>query len=308
MKKPMLLLFTVGMTLCGFAQEIKFETTEHDFGIVDYNAPAVYDFVFTNTGTEPLIVQKPKTSCACALPSWPKDPIMPGKQDKVSVTYNTNKVGKFNRYVTVTSNAINSPTIVLKIRGEVLHGGAGVKIVYRNGYYGIESDEGRIVIPVEYEMIKKSNYSSNLQLKKNGKWGTADKTGHIFIPCEYDEEFDLDADGWVKKGGKWGIIDKENRVIIPFDYEYASLSIKTAKRNGIVKKGGKWGKIDVENNKVIIPFEYEMLSEFVGNSMLVKKNGKFGAFDASGKTIILPFEYNTEEELIEALQKKLSGK
>ena len=69
---------------------------------------------------EPLIVQKPKSSCGCTVPSWPKEPILPGESDVIKVTYRTNRVGVINKSVTVTSNAVKNGTVVLRIKGKVL--------------------------------------------------------------------------------------------------------------------------------------------------------------------------------------------
>jgi hypothetical protein len=100
--------------------EIEFEKIVHDYGEVPYNGNGECEFRFTNTGNEPLLVQKPKSSCGCTIPSWPKEPILPGESEVIKVTYRTNRVGNINKTVTVTSNAISNPTVVLRITGRVL--------------------------------------------------------------------------------------------------------------------------------------------------------------------------------------------
>ncbi len=100
--------------------EIEFEKVVHDYGDVPYNGNGECEFRFTNTGNEPLLVQKPKSSCGCTIPSWPKEPILPGETEVIKVTYRTNRVGNINKTVTVTSNAISNPTVVLRITGRVL--------------------------------------------------------------------------------------------------------------------------------------------------------------------------------------------
>ena len=100
--------------------EIEFEKVVHDYGDVPYNGNGECEFRFTNTGNEPLLVQKPKSSCGCTIPSWPKEPILPGESEVIKVTYRTNRVGNINKTVTVTSNAISNPTVVLRITGRVL--------------------------------------------------------------------------------------------------------------------------------------------------------------------------------------------
>jgi hypothetical protein len=100
--------------------EIEFEKVVHDYGDVPYNGNGECEFRFTNTGTEPLLIQKPKSSCGCTIPSWPNEPILPGESDVIKVTYRTNRAGNINKTVTVTSNAVNNSTVVLRIKGRVL--------------------------------------------------------------------------------------------------------------------------------------------------------------------------------------------
>jgi hypothetical protein len=100
--------------------EIEFEKTVHDYGDVPFNGNGKCEFRFTNTGNEPLLIQKPKSSCGCTIPSWPQEPILPGESEVIKVTYRTNRPGIINKTVTVTSNAVNNPTVVLRIKGRVL--------------------------------------------------------------------------------------------------------------------------------------------------------------------------------------------
>ena len=100
--------------------EIEFEKIVHDYGDVPYNGNGECEFRFTNTGNEPLLVQKPKSSCGCTIPSWPKEPILPGESEVIKVTYRTNRAGMINKTVTVASNAVKNSTVVLRIKGRVL--------------------------------------------------------------------------------------------------------------------------------------------------------------------------------------------
>ena len=100
--------------------EIVFEKVVHDYGDVPYNGNGECEFRFTNTGDEPLLVQKPKSSCGCTIPSWPNEPILPGESEVIKVTYKTNRVGQINKTVTVNSNAVKNSTVVLRIKCRVL--------------------------------------------------------------------------------------------------------------------------------------------------------------------------------------------
>ena len=100
--------------------EIKFEKVVHDYGDVPFNGNGKCEFRFTNTGDAPLLIQKPKSSCGCTIPSWPDKPILPGESEVIKVTYRTNRAGNFNKTITVTSNSIKNSTVVLHIKGRVL--------------------------------------------------------------------------------------------------------------------------------------------------------------------------------------------
>lgn len=118
----LLIFFFVGFN---FAQdsrqngpEINFEKLVHDFGKVMQGEKAEYDFRFSNTGKEPLIISDVRSSCGCTVPEWPKNPILPGNSSVIKVKYNSNNAGIINKQVTIISNSMNSPT-VLRIAGSV---------------------------------------------------------------------------------------------------------------------------------------------------------------------------------------------
>lgn len=101
------------------APEILFEKTVHDYGTVVQEGDGTCEFKFTNVGKEPLILSRPSSSCGCTVPSWPQEPILPGKSDVIKVTYNTRSIGIINKTVTVNSNAKTS-RVVLQIKGQVV--------------------------------------------------------------------------------------------------------------------------------------------------------------------------------------------
>ena len=63
--------------------EITFKETSHDFGNIPFKGNGSYEFVFVNTGTEPLILTQPKSSCGCTVPEWPRQPILPGESNVI---------------------------------------------------------------------------------------------------------------------------------------------------------------------------------------------------------------------------------
>lgn len=100
------------------APVIEFEATTIDYGTIDQGSDGRREFVFTNTGEEPLIIKNAKGSCGCTVPTYSKDPIMAGETGTIKVKYDTRRVGPFTKYVTITSNATNR-TVRLTIKGRV---------------------------------------------------------------------------------------------------------------------------------------------------------------------------------------------
>lgn len=125
--KKVILLMTVLLGSYGLsvAQQagatIEFEKDLHDFGELQQgDVPAgQYEFKFTNTGTEPLIISKAKGSCGCTVPEWPKEPIAPGTDGVIKVKYDVKRVGPFTKFVTITSNATDNPSKQIQIKGSV---------------------------------------------------------------------------------------------------------------------------------------------------------------------------------------------
>lgn len=98
---------------------ISFKSVDHDFGTIPTGAEAKHYFVFTNEGASPLVIMNVRTACGCMVPSWPREPIAPGKRDSLAVEYNTKIRGTFSKSITVQSNA-STPSVELKISGTVV--------------------------------------------------------------------------------------------------------------------------------------------------------------------------------------------
>lgn len=128
MKKALFSLLMIFVATAGttaIAQEvtngakIEFDKEVHDYGTVENGGNGTCTFEFTNTGNAPLIISNAKGSCGCTVPSWPKEPLAPGKSAKITVKYDTKRPGAINKSVTITSNAVNTPTKVVRIKGNV---------------------------------------------------------------------------------------------------------------------------------------------------------------------------------------------
>ena len=67
-----------------------------------------------------MIISNAITSCGCLVATFPKEPIKPGASAVIKVHYATDRVGHFEKQITVISNNSDRPTLVLKIKGVVL--------------------------------------------------------------------------------------------------------------------------------------------------------------------------------------------
>ena len=110
MKKIILLLMMLA-SLVAYAQqeqpEIKFDKTVHNFGTFSKKTPVqTAVFAFTNIGKAPLIINQAIASCGCTIPSYTKEPIMPGEKGTVKVTYNGKGKfpGHFKKSITIRTN------------------------------------------------------------------------------------------------------------------------------------------------------------------------------------------------------------
>jgi len=119
-KKIKDVLFLSLLATAAYAQEIKFEQTEFDYGKIERNSAGIMHINFTNVGDAPLLITSTNTNCGCMGSYAPKEPIMPQEIRAIRVKYDTKRIGKFTKYVMLESNDIKQPFIRIIIKGEVL--------------------------------------------------------------------------------------------------------------------------------------------------------------------------------------------
>lgn len=90
----------------------------HNFGDIKLGSgPVSCTFTITNKSDKPAVIYNVVSSCGCTDVDWTKEPVMPGKTGKISVTY-TNDEGAypFDKTLTVYLSDVKKP-VLLKIRG-----------------------------------------------------------------------------------------------------------------------------------------------------------------------------------------------
>lgn len=145
-------------------------------------------------------------------------------------------------------------------------------------------------------------------VRRNGKYGIINNNKNVVIACIYDEL--ISNNGYLTVGiyeyrgeelyaHRWGAVDKQGKLCIPvkyssihpFNYDYNSGLFILTDSNG---KRGMMNK----NGKIVIPFEYDAMSECIGADDLVwvrkgNKSGsyKYGMIDIDGR-ILTPVKYS----------------
>ena len=127
MKKIILSLMMVAVGFGAFAQNaakkaedvIKFKETKFNFGKIKQGVPVTHDFQFTNISSENLIVETASASCGCTTPTWPQQPILKSKDDKIKAGFNAAAPGPFEKTIFVKLKGVDAP-FELKISGEVV--------------------------------------------------------------------------------------------------------------------------------------------------------------------------------------------
>ena len=122
--KKYIMAMLMSVFACGlYAQEkigngLEIDKNIHDFGDVMIDkGPVSCVFAVKNTGEKPAVIYNVVSSCGCTDVKWTREPIRPGGEGKISVTY-SNDEGPypFDKTLTVYFSDVKKPYI-LKIRG-----------------------------------------------------------------------------------------------------------------------------------------------------------------------------------------------
>lgn len=87
-----------------------------DLGDFSWNKEREAEFVISNVGKLPLVINDVITSCGCTKVDYTKKPILPGENIILKIKYKAEQPEHFNKTITVYCNAEGSP-FHLKISG-----------------------------------------------------------------------------------------------------------------------------------------------------------------------------------------------
>ena len=320
-----MICFYFALTIGLYAQNgvLKFQSTNHDFGIIDTQIQGnliTCSFPFVNIGDDPVIINKVSASTSRIQVDYPNSPIQPNGEGVITVKYdlsseissmlqNNQLIKTFRKPIIVLSNAKQSRTSI-RISGKV-----------------------KANIPKEQE-IKEKDGTIWYRIFRNGKFGAKDINGNEIIPAEYKKVSYYYHDGeYVSRGFK--VIDNSfcegfysitGKNVIPISRGYSHVDKISSKEFGtfyIFKKDNIAGFCDINGKEVIrFPFSYEKCSiiphseggKFYitylhAHNFLGITDGTSGIIDGKGNTVVEPvdgvitlnketssFEYYSDEE------------
>ncbi len=97
---------------------IELNKTIHNFGdIMLSDGPVSCSFTVSNISDKPIVIYNVVSTCGCTNVKWTKEPILPDKQGKVSVTYSNDEGAyPFDKTLTMYVSGIKKP-VLLKVLG-----------------------------------------------------------------------------------------------------------------------------------------------------------------------------------------------
>ena len=97
--------------------EVDVDKVSIDLGSFDWKKIKKIIFTLKNTGDKPLVIQNINASCGCTTVSYSQEPVQPGKEIKLDITYKADYPEHFSKTITVYCNTESSP-IRLTISGD----------------------------------------------------------------------------------------------------------------------------------------------------------------------------------------------
>lgn len=118
-KIQLLMLLVLLGTLTAAAQPlVGLSTRRHELGTILWKQPATARFDLANRGTTPLVITGVHPDCGCTAVEWTTDSIAPDGVGYITVTYDAEMLGTFEKQVAVMTNADDEP-LYLTVSGIV---------------------------------------------------------------------------------------------------------------------------------------------------------------------------------------------
>ncbi|MEM9929142.1 MAG: DUF1573 domain-containing protein [Bacteroidota bacterium] len=107
---------TVNIAKFEFADDPEFK-----FGTAKQGEVVSHNFIFTNSGSVPLLITDARSTCGCTVSDYPEAPIAPGEESVIKVNFDTkNKYGRQRKSIALMANTYPAITY-LYVDGEVIN-------------------------------------------------------------------------------------------------------------------------------------------------------------------------------------------
>ncbi len=105
----------------GDGPKVDFQKDSHDFGVVLYGDTATFEFRFTNSGNQTLVIDKIRTSCGCTKADAQTRELAPGQTGSIVATFESDglKPGAKKKTIYVQSNDQSRPIAQLTLLAHV---------------------------------------------------------------------------------------------------------------------------------------------------------------------------------------------
>jgi hypothetical protein len=110
-----------GYVLDTIQPKIQADSNIIDYGTIDQNSDPYRFFKIKNIGKKVLIISRTKCSGSCVATAT-RTPISPNETVEIKVRYDTKRLGKFNRSLTLVTNNELQPNYVIRLKGTVKKG------------------------------------------------------------------------------------------------------------------------------------------------------------------------------------------
>jgi len=89
----------------GQSAEFSFYKKILKFDAISEGTPLSFQYEFTNSGSDPLIINDYKVQCSCTKVAFPKTPVLPGEKASIQVDFDsTDKIGWQYRTIQLYAN------------------------------------------------------------------------------------------------------------------------------------------------------------------------------------------------------------
>nr|WP_319997406.1 DUF1573 domain-containing protein [uncultured Draconibacterium sp.] len=98
-------------------QEIE-ETITYELGILKMNDEKELKLILKNQLEKPVIINDIRGFCGCTIPSFSKEPVLPGKSSEVLIVFQAHQTGIFNKELRMYLSTRKKPVNII-FNGEI---------------------------------------------------------------------------------------------------------------------------------------------------------------------------------------------